>query len=156
MLLLVFSDRDEVWLIEENVSGHEDGISEKTCIDVILVTGRFILKLSHPRELSEHGVAVEHPCELGMGGNMGLEEQDIFLRVETAGDILSQLLEGTFSEFSGVLTDGNRVEIGHEIVAFIVVDAVSPILYSSEIVAKVEITARLYSRKHSFLLFFHI
>ena len=91
-----------------------------------------------------------------MDGNMGLEEQDIFLRVETAGDILSLLLEGTFTEFSGVLTDGNRVEIGHEIVAFIVVDAVSPILYGSEIVAKVEITARLYSRKHSFLLFFHI
>ena len=29
-------------------------------------------------------------------------------------------------------------------------------LDGSEIVAKVEITARLYSRKHSFLLFFHI
>ena len=78
---------------------------------------RLVLKLGHTGELAEHGVAVEHPAQLGVGGHMALDEERVLFRVQAAGDVLRELLEGAAAQVGGVLPHGDGVQVGHEIIA---------------------------------------
>ena len=81
MLLLVAADGDVVRLVEQNVRRHQRGVGEQTAVDILCVLGALVLELRHARELTEHGVAVEHPGQLRVLGHMGLDKHNPLVRV---------------------------------------------------------------------------
>ena len=91
MLLLVAADGDKVGLVEQDIRGHERGIGEQAGVDIIRIFGRLILELRHAGKLAEHGVAVEHPAELRVRGDVALDEKSVLFRVKTAGNVLREL-----------------------------------------------------------------
>ena len=74
MLFLVLTYGDVIRLIQQDVSCHQRGVGEKAAVDVFSVLGALVLKLRHPAEFAEHGIAVEDPSELGVLMHMALDE----------------------------------------------------------------------------------
>ena len=157
MLLLVLTHRDEIRLVEKNIRGHQGRVGEQAAVDVLLVLGGLVLELGHAAEFAEHGITVQHPAQLRVGGDVGLDEQSVLLRVQAAGDILGQLLQGAAAQVGGGLPDGDGVHIRHKVIAVEFVGPGAPILDGAQIVAQVQIAAGLDAREHHFLFrFFHI
>lgn len=109
VLLLVAADGDVVRLVEQNVRRHQCGVGEQTAVDVLCVLGALVLELRHARELTEHGVAVEHPAELRVRGDMALDKERVLFRIQAAGNVLRELLNGAPAQVGGVLAHGDRV-----------------------------------------------
>ena len=157
MLLLILANRHEIRLIQQNVTGHQAGVSKQTCVDVICILCRFVLELGHAAQFAEHGVAIQYPTKLRMLVHMGLNEQGVFLRVEAAGDVLCQLLQSTPAQISRILPHGNGMQVSHKVEAFILICTFCPILHRAQIRAQSQISGGLDAGEHSFLCndFFH-
>ena len=143
VLLLVLTHRDEIRLVEKNIRGHQGRVGEQAAVDVLLVLGGLVLELGHAAEFAEHGITVQHPAQLRVGGDVGLDEQSVLLRVQAAGDILGQLLQGAAAQVGGGLPDGDGVHIRHKVIAVEFVGPGAPILDGAQIVAQVQIAAGL-------------
>ena len=143
VLLLVLAHGDEVRLIEQDIRRHQAGIGEEPGVDVFGVPGGFVLELGHPGELAEHGVALEDPAQLRVLVDVGLDKQSVLLRVQAAGDIGGQLLQGVPPELRRVLPDGDGVHVGHEIIAVKLPGQLGPVLDGPQIGAQGQIAAGL-------------
>ena len=97
MLLLVFAHGDKICLIDKDVCRHENRVGKKAGRDVVCVLLGLHLELRHARELAELRVAAEHPGKLCVRGDVGLDEHDVLLGVQTAGNVLRELLEASSS-----------------------------------------------------------
>ena len=84
MLLLVDTYGNNVGLVEENVRCHKGGVGEQTCVYVLRVLLTLILELCHSGKLAEHGIAIQHPAQLCVCGNVGLHEECILFFIKTA------------------------------------------------------------------------
>ena len=152
MLLLVLPHGDEVRLVEQDVRGHEAGVGEEAAVDVVGVLGGLVLELGHAGELAEHGVAVEDPAQLRVLVDMGLDKQGAFLRIQAAGNILGQLLQGAAAQGGGVLAHGDGVHVRHEIVAVELLRPGGPVLDGPQVGAQGEIAAGLDAGEHDFFV----
>ena len=85
--------------------------------------------------------------------HMGLDEHDILLRVQPAGDILRQLLQTSAPQIGRHLPDRNGVHIDDAVDALIFVLQLDPVFDRAHIRAKRQIAARLNARKDAFFLF---
>ena len=151
MLALILAHGNVVRLIQQNVRRHECGICEKTAVYVVGVLGALVLKLRHAGKLAEHRVAVEYPAQLCVLVNVALHEKGVLLRVDAAGDVLRKLLKGAAAKLRRVLTHGERVQIGHKVVAVKFVGSRSPVLDRTEVVAEMQVAGGLNARKHYLL-----
>ena len=151
MLLLILAHRDIVGLIEQDIRRHQRRIGEETAVDVLAVLGGLVLKLRHARELAEHRIAVQDPAELSVLRHVGLDEQRVLLGVQAAGDVLRQLLERAAAQRRRVLTHGDRVHIGHEVVVVKFLVALRPVLDRAEVGPEGQIAAGLNAGQHHFL-----
>ena len=127
MLLLVVAHGDEVRLVEQYIRRHEGGVGEETAVDVVGVLGALVLELGHAGELAEHGVAVEHPAELGVRGHMALHKERDLMRVQAAGDVLRELLHGAAAQVCGHLAHGYGVHVHDAVIGVVVVDHIHPV-----------------------------
>ena len=155
MLLLVLAHRHQVGLVEHDIRRHQGGIGEQTGVDVVGVAGGLVLELGHAGQLAEHGVAVEHPGQLRVGGHMGLDEEDGLLRVDAAGHQLGKELNGLAAEGGGVLTDGDGVLIHHAVDAVVLILHGHPVAQRTQIVAQMEGAAGLDAAENDFFIGFH-
>ncbi len=153
MLLLILAHGDEVRLVEQDIGRHQRGIGKEAAVDVLGVFRAFVLELGHAAQLTEHRIAVEDPAELGVLVHVGLQEKGVLLRVETAGDILRQLLERTAPQRGGVVARGESVQVGHEVIAVKLLGALSPVFDRPEIGAQRQIAGGLDAREHDLFLF---
>ena len=115
------------------------------------VLGGLVLELGHAAQLAELRVAAEHPRKLRVLGHMALNEHDVLLRVESAGDILRQLLQTSAAQISRDLPDGNGVHIDDTIDALIFVLQSDPVFDRPHIRAERQIAAGLDTGKNTFL-----
>ena len=150
MLLLILAHGHEVRTIEQNVRSHQAGIGKQTAIDIFRIFRAFILKLRHSRQLAEHGVALEHPAQLSVLMDVGLNKQRVFLGIETAGDILGQLRQGMAAEICGILADGDGVHICHKIIAVKLLGQLGPVFDGAKIRAQSQIAAGLNAGQENF------
>ena len=120
MLLLILADRDKIGLIDQNVRRHQHRIGEEARGDVVGVLLRFHLELRHAAQLAELRVAAEHPGKLCVRGHVRLDEHDVLLRIESAGNILRQLLEAAAAKVGRNLPDRDCVHIDDAVDAVIV------------------------------------
>ena len=152
MLLLVFTDGNQVSLIQQNVRSHERGVGEQTAVDVFGVLCALVLELGHTGQLAEHGVALQDPAQFAVLRNVALDEQSVLFGVQTAGDVLCQLVQGAAAQGSGILTNGQGVQVSHEVIAVKPVCQLCPVLHCAQIVAQMQVTGRLNAGYH-YLLF---
>ena len=85
-----------------------------------------------------------------MGGHMALNEEGVLLRVQTAGHILGQLLQGPAPQQGRVVAGGESMEIRHEIVAVVLLGPFGPILDGAQVGAQGQIAGGLDAREHDF------
>ena len=157
MLALILADGNIVCLIQQDIRRHEAGIGEQSAVYIVGVLCALILKLRHAAELAEHGVAIEYPAKLCMLVNMALQEQNVLFRVYAAGNVLGKLLEAAAAQQLRILAHGERVQIGHKIIAVKFIGSCTPVFHGSQIIAEVKIARGLNARQHAFLfyLIFH-
>ena len=151
MLLLILAHGDIVGLIEQDIRRHQRRIGEETAVDVLAVLGRLVLKLRHARELAEHRIAVQHPPKLCVLRHVGLDKERVLLGIEAAGNVLRELLERAATQRRRILTHGDRVHIGHEVVVVKFLVALRPVLDRAEVGPEGQIAAGLNAGQHHFL-----
>ena len=74
MLPLILPDRHEVCLIKQDVRGHQDRIVKHSDTDILELLSGLVLKLRHPLQLGHARNAIENPGQLGMLGDVRLDE----------------------------------------------------------------------------------
>ncbi len=150
MLLLILADRDKIRLIEQDVRRHQHRVGEQARRDVVSMLLRLHLELRHAAQLAELRVAAEHPRKLRMCRHVRLDEHDVLLRVEAAGDILRQLLQAAAAEIGRDLPDRDRVHVDDAVDAVILVLQRDPVFDRAHIRPKRQIAARLNAGKNAF------
>ncbi len=82
--------------------------------------------------------------------HVGLDKNCVALRVQTAGDVLSHLLQSAAAELRRGLAHGDGMHIGHKVEAVELVRPGAPVLDGSQVVAQVELAAGLDAGEHDF------
>jgi len=139
VLALVLADRHEVRPVEQDVGGLEDRVGEQPdARGTLAALGGLVLELGHPACLAEAGQALQHPAELGVRGDLALDEDRRAARVHPHGDQLRGGPQAAGPEHLRVLLDGDRVLVGDEEERLVVLLQVHPLAQRTEVVAEVE------------------
>ena len=93
----------------------------------------FGLELGHAAQLTELRIAPEHPAQLRVLRHMALDKHDILLRIQTAGDVLRQLVDAPAAERGRILPDGDGVHVDDAVQAVVVVLQVDPVFNRAHI-----------------------
>ena len=133
MLLLVAANGHQVGLIEQDVSSHQGGIGEQARVDVVRILGGLVFELGHAAQLAEHGIAIQHPAQLRVGGDVGLDEQDVLLRVQAAGNIGRHLGQGVAAQVRRHLPHRDGVHIRQHVIAVIFIGQSRPVFDRAQI-----------------------
>ncbi len=148
VLLLVLAHRHVGRLVEQDVGGLEHGVGEQRDRGALAVLAGLVLELRHAVQPAHPGRAVQQPLQLGMGGNLGLVEQDRASRIDPAGDQGGDHLARVGGEVRGHVGHGDRVEVGQEEQAFVagggrLVLHAHPVADRAQVVAEVQVAGRL-------------
>ena len=84
MLHLIFADRHESSFVQQHVGCLQHRIGEQPGGDAFL-TLRFVLELRLALQLAERRDGREQPVQFGVLGDMGLDEDDALLGVQSNG-----------------------------------------------------------------------
>ena len=155
MLLLILAHRHQIRLIQQNVRRHQHGVGKQARCNVIGMLLGLGLKLGHAAEFTELGIAAQYPAQLRVLGHMALDEHDILLGVQTAGNILCQLVDAALAQQGRLLTDGNGVHIHDAVQAVKLILQCHPILDGTHIRAQCQFTGGLDAAENPLFLLFH-
>ena len=111
VLALVVANRHGVGLIEQDVGGHQRRIVVETGADRLAVVTRLGLELCHAVQPSNRRKAVEDPRELGVLGDLRLQEERAALRIDARGEQRRGKLACQRAQRRGVLRNGDGVEV---------------------------------------------
>src|SRR5262245_20683796 len=121
MLLLIFAYGNVRCAIGKDVGGHQIWINVEPHGRVLAILARLFLDLGHPIEPADASDAVKYPREFGMLGNLALVEDDVFLRVDAAGEECSRHFTRGPREFARILPYGDGMQIDDAIDAVIAI-----------------------------------
>ena len=144
MLLLIYSHRHNVCLIEQDVRRHQHRVSEKPGVDIVRMLGRLVLELGHPVQLAHVGKAVQDPGQLRVSGHMRLVVDTVLLRIQTGRDVEDEERSGSLPQSRRVLAHSDRVHVHHAVEALVLVTQCDPVLQCSQIVSKGQVSCRLH------------
>ena len=113
---------------------------------------RFILKLGHARKLAEHGVAVQNPGQLRVGGNMPLYKKQALLGVDAAGNILGQHFQRLAAQRGRVLPHGDGVQVHHAEDAVVFLLHLHPVADGPQVVAQRQLARGLHAAEYDFFM----
>ena len=82
---------------------------------------------------------------------MGLDEQGVLLGIQTAGNVLCQLLQSAAAQIGRILPDGDGMQVGHEVETLIQVRSGTPVLDGTQVVTQMQVTGGLDAGEHSLL-----
>jgi hypothetical protein len=139
VLALVLPHGDEGGVVEKDVRRHEHRVGEQPdgCA-LVAVPSRLVLELGHPAGLTEAGLAAEHPGELGVLGDVGLDEEDRALWVHTRSEELGRGAPGAIAQDGRVRVGGQRVQVDHGVDGVVLVLQRDPVRQRTEVVAEVQ------------------
>ena len=149
MLALILAHGDEVCLIQKNVGSHQHRVSKEACGNVVSMLGSLGLELGHAAQLTKLGIAVEDPAQLCVLRHMALDEHDVLLRIEAAGDILCQLIHAALTHQRGILTDSDGVHVHDAIQAIILILQGYPVFDSAHIRTQRQLTGGLNTAENT-------
>src|SRR5262245_36106736 len=151
VLLLVFPDWHVRCSINENVCGHEVGVDVKPDRSVLPVLTGLFLELRHPIEPADTRDAIEHPGEFGVFVDLALVVDDVFFVVDAAVKERSGDLAFGQGQFALVLPDRDGVHVDDTVDAVIAILQRDELGDRAEIIAEMQVAARLDTRKYAFL-----
>ena len=151
MLLLIVPDRHEGGAINQNVGRHQGRIRIETDRGVLAILAGFLLELGHAVEPAEPRHAVEDPGKLGVLGDLALVEHDVLFRIDAAGDEGRGRLADGARQLGRILPHGDRVHVDHAIDAVVALLQRDELHDGAEIVAEMQVAARLHPGKHPLL-----
>ncbi len=139
VLALVLADRYLVRLVQEDVGDLEDRVREQADAGAVgALLGGLVLELGHAGRLAEAGQAVHDPGELGVLGDMALDEERAALRVESGGQQLRGGEPGVGAQVRRVLRDRDRVQVDDHVERVVGLLQGHPLAHGAEVVAEVE------------------
>ena len=146
VLHLVFPDRDDRRLVEEDVRAHQHRVGEEADGDVLLA-GALLLELGHPVEVAERRHVREIPGELGVLADVALDEQGAPVGVDSARDEVPRHGVDAAAELGGLVFDRDRVGVddAEEKLLLLLGDLLRPGADGPQPVSDVKLTARLDS-----------
>ena len=111
---LVGADGDEVRLVEQDVGGLEEGVAEEAVGGEVLFAELLLLILvgGDALEPAEGGEHAEEQEELGVGGDVGLLEDDAAAGVEAGGEEVEGDLDVVGLDVAGVGVVGGEGVVG--------------------------------------------
>ena len=144
VLALVVADRDPLGVVEEDVGRHEHRIGEQPGPHRLLVPA-LVLELGHPAQLADGGGALEQPGQPGVLGDVALDEQGAHARgrAPPPGGLGASRAVRARSD-GGVVVEGQGVEVDDAEEGVVVVLVGHPVPEGAQVVAEVEVTARLH------------
>ncbi len=142
MLHLVLADRNEVRTVDDDVGGHQHGISEQadTGVDALL---HFLLVRHRPLQQAHVRHRAENPGEFGNLGNIGLAEEDGAVGVESEGQVIQGDVQRVLPQCFRVVDGRQGVIVGDEIEALRLVLQGDVLANGAEVVAEVQLARRL-------------
>ena len=155
MLALVLAHGHTVGAVEEDIGGHQGGVSKQACVHIVGMGSGLVLELGHAAQFAVHGVAVQDPGQLCVLGHVGLDEDDALLGVQTAGDELGEELHALAAQVSGILADGDGVHVSHAVQGVVVVLESYPVAHSAQVVAQSDLAAGLGGTEDDLFIVFH-
>ena len=157
MLPLVLAHRHQVRLVQQNIRRHQHRIGKQARSDVIRVLLGLLLELGHAAQLAKLGIAAQDPTQLRVLRHMALDEHDVLLRVQAAGDILGQLGHRTAAQLRRILPDGDGMHIHDAVNAVIFILEGHPVLDGAHVRTQGQFAAGLDTAENSLFpsLVFH-
>src|ERR1051325_5905438 len=149
VLDLILADRNETSFIEQHVSGLQDGVREKPGQHALLALG-LVLELRLALELAERRHGCEHPVELGVLGNVRLDEDDALRRIEAGRVQADRHVHRQRRQTRRIVALGDGVEIDDAEEAVVLGLETDPVLDRAEVVADVELVGRLDTAEDAF------
>ena len=153
MLFLVDAYRHKVCLVKQNIRRHQSRVGEKPGIYIIRMFGGFVFELCHALQFAKLGVAVQHPCQLCVSGNVALDEENTLFRVNAAGQQKRIGFQRVAAKNRGVLPHGNSVQVSKGIDAVVFILQADPVFESAKVVAERNGSAGLNGTEDYFFAF---
>jgi hypothetical protein len=151
VLPLVLADGHPGGVVEQDVGRLQDRVGEQAdrgAVDAL--AGRLVLELRHASGLAEPGQALQHPRELGVLGDMALDEEDRAGRVDAGGEELGGGQPRPAAEQPGVVLDGDRVLVDDAVVGAVVLLQGHPLHERPQVVPEVQrVRGRLHARQQA-------
>ena len=151
VLFLVLAHRHVGGAIDQNIGRHQRRIGVETDRGILAVLAGLLLELGHPVEPAESGDAIEDPGELGVLGHLALVEDDVFCRIDAAGDEGRGDFARGVRQLGRILPHRDRVQVDDAIDAVVAVLQLDEALDGAEIIAEMQVAGRLHAGKHPFL-----
>jgi hypothetical protein len=74
VLCLVFANRHEIGLIQQNIGRHQRWVIKKTDARLCFLLWGFLLELGHALHPAQRDAAIQDPSQLSMSPHVGLNE----------------------------------------------------------------------------------
>src|SRR5581483_4134301 len=142
VLDLVFTDRNRVGVIQENVGGLQNRVVQDAGEDVLLPRG-LVLVLRLPFELADRGDRVEYPRQLGMFRHRRLHEQDGGVRIDAGGEQADRQIPRPDTKIRRIIRNGDRVIVDDTEDRLVATLHLHPVPYGAEVIPDVELTGWL-------------
>src|SRR5215208_7015983 len=149
MLLLILAHGHVGGAIDEDIGSHEIWINIKAHRGRLAVLAGLFFELGHPIEPAQPRHAVEYPGKLGVLRHLALVENNVLCGIYSGGEEGGGNLARIALQFTGVLPNGNCVQVDHAIDAIVRVLHLDEPPDCAEIIAEVEIARRLNARKYA-------
>ena len=152
---LVLADRDETGLVDQDVGGLQERIAEEAVGREVAVLEPFLLLLVggdtlQPTERGEHG---QQEVQLGVLRHPGLHEHPREAGVDARGEPVDHHLPHVVGDGPGlVVVRGERVPVGDEEEALVLLLQAQPVLQDAVVVAQVQGAGRAHAREHTLVL----
>jgi hypothetical protein len=116
VLLLIFSDRDDVGVVKENVGGHEHRISTEAEVGRDTL-GSLVLVAVRPLQQPHRGERTDEPREFTHFGYVTLPPENGFRRIKTARQPVESDALGEGAALLRVGNHRHRMIIGNKVVS---------------------------------------
>ncbi len=152
MRQLVFSHRDEIRFVQENIGGLEDGIAEKAVGAEVLFFDLFLFFFVgripfQPGDGNHHR---KEQVQDGMFRDAGLNEHSRASGIDACGQPVNEEFTHEFPDSTGVgIVRGKRVPVRHEEVTLILILQRFPVLQGTKIISEMHEAAGLHAAQHA-------
>ena len=171
MLQLVLAHGHPAGLLGQDVDGHQRGIGEQAGVDTLVGGGPdnlllegllrvvlrcldtqgfagLVLERGRAHELADADVHVHQQVQLAQLGDIALHKDGGLFGVDAGGEVLRQDAADALVQGVRVGAGGQRVQVGDEETAVIVVLKLDKLAQGAVIVAQVQVAGGAYARQY--------
>ena len=140
MLQLILAHRHEVCLVLKDVGSHEHGIGEQAGIDIVGILACLVLEGYGLLKFAQIGVHIEEGVEFAGLGNVALHINHALLGIHASSEVFGQNAANVGVEGCRIGSRGQRMVVGDEVTAVVVVLHVNKVAQCTIVVSEVKVS----------------